>query len=64
MALLSPAFERRSSTIGLNEKSDPALNSFFGGGGLTSSSQTVNESTAMKVSTVYACVHRKQSKPS
>lgn len=61
MALLSPAFERRSSTIGLNEKSDPALTSFFGGGGLTSSSQTVNESTALKVSTVYACVHRKAS---
>lgn len=62
MSLLAPAFESRASTgatISLTEKGDPALSSFFGGSVNTSSSQNVNASTALKISTVYACVNRK-----
>lgn len=57
MSLLSR--EVRSTTIKLDEKGDPALSSFFGGSSLTSSSQNVNAETALKISTVFACVHRK-----
>ena len=63
MGVLSHALERRSSvapSISLSS-GDPALAGYFGGGTLTNSAQNVNANTALKVSTVYACVHRKAS---
>lgn len=59
MGLLSSLFETRSSTISANEKSDPALSAYFGSGINTASSQNVNATTALKISTVYACTNRK-----
>ena len=59
MPLLSPIREIRSgNTIGLNA-GDPALSGYFGGGGATNSAQNVNSTTALKISTVYACVNRR-----
>ena len=57
MALLSPIFERRSSTYNLSS-GDPELVSIFGGR-TSNSAQNVNPNTALAVSTVYACVNRK-----
>lgn len=60
MGFLSSLFETRSSgqTIGL-QSSDSEMSEFFGSGANTASSQYVTDSTALKISTVYACTHRK-----
>lgn len=61
MALLSPLFERRADTGAVLPLSggDPALTNWFGGGGATHSGQNVNSNTALKISTVYACINRR-----
>jgi HK97 family phage portal protein len=61
MALLAPVFETRASVAPTLLVGDPALSNYFGGGPITASGQNVNADTAEKVSTVYACVHRKAS---
>lgn len=53
-------FEKRGSTISATEQRDPALSAFFGGA-QTRSSQNVTADTAIKISTVYACINRKAS---
>src|ERR1035437_4328295 len=60
MGLLRSAFETRSSgqTISM-QSSDSEMSEFFGSGANTASAQYVTDSTALKISTVYACVHRK-----
>jgi len=59
MGLLSAAFETRASVSPSILIGDPALANYMGGGPGTSSGQNVNPDSAEKVSTVYACVHRK-----
>lgn len=63
MGLLSSIFEKRASisasNVNISNGGDPALVGMFGGGNVTNSSQTVNSSTAEKISTVFACVNRK-----
>ena len=62
MGILSAAFETRASVTASNVSlGDPALTDLFGGGLNTSSGQNVNPDSAEKVSTVYACIHRKAS---
>jgi len=61
MALLAPAFESRAATGAILPLSggDPALSTYFGGGGISNSGQNVNSNTALKTSTVYACINRR-----
>lgn len=64
MGLLSPLFEKRASVaasqVNLSAGGDPALIDIFGGkSGMTASSQNVNSNTALKVSTVFACINRR-----
>lgn len=58
MAILSPLFEKRATAVasGLGA-GDPALALFYGGQN-TASAQSVTPDTAMRVSTVFACVKR------
>jgi len=58
MGLLSPLAERRSQTVKLTA-GDPELSSFFGSSSNSNSSQHVSENTALKISTVFACVGRR-----
>ena len=59
MSWLSSLFETRASVQPSLLVGDPALSGYFGGIANTASSQTVNADTAVKISTVYACVNRK-----
>lgn len=58
MGLLSPIFEKRATSVHSSAGvGDPALASFFGGQN-TSSAQFVTSDSALRVSTVFACVKR------
>lgn len=60
MSILAPAFERRASIAASNVSAgDPALANLFGGGNNTVSGQNINSDTALKISTVFACVNRR-----
>lgn len=61
MGRFAPICERRSSVQPSILAGDPALANYFGGTINTASSQVVNADTALAVSTVYACTHRKAS---
>ena len=61
MGVLSPFFESRADVGAALPLSggDPALLEMFGGGGATRSGQNVNSNSALKISTVYACINRR-----
>lgn len=62
MGFLSSLFETRASvgaSVNISNGGDPALAGMFGGTAGTASGQNVNADTALKISTVWACMNRR-----